>query len=595
MNHTHPFWALVAAAALLNLTACGSSSDTVAAAPPVTATASTLITGTAASGAPIIGKVTVKDSTGTQKTVDIEADGKYTIDVSGMTGPFLFRAVGNVGGREVSLASTATASDVGKTINITPFTDLVVANIAGMASAQFYDAPVFAKLTAAEIDAARNQLTTRLLPILNALGVEAGFDLLRSAFTADHTKFDAVMDVVKVTVDAATNKATIADLVNNTRIEDDLASKSDTTALPAPATALGTTVTDLIAINQVLKNITALFANGIPAASNAVLRNSLASDFMNDGASLEQFLSTDNLLSVENVGLKFLSATILERVDSNTLWVTLTGSDASGSWNDKVMFKAGSDGVWRLAGNRQIASIDVHSINDRWMGVTPPIFNRRLEFWVDSGASNTIQYASVSGPGLSQTIGLVRSASDDENFHIEGYSYTTSWINECGSLQETTPCVNFSQVPNDAVYTVTFYDHKNGTAWPETTTLVLPRPPVSNAEASANASAWFATPTPVSFLPSTYQNWADGSGITLTWSLPTDSSYRMSHFGMNAPTTVGSIPTTIAFRKNLTATQSSATLGNWSGVAPTSAPNYWLFTEGTYNRRFTTNSNYPSN
>ena len=42
-------------------------------------------------------KVTVKDSLGAQKTVDIEADGTYRVDVADMTGPFLFRAAGTVG------------------------------------------------------------------------------------------------------------------------------------------------------------------------------------------------------------------------------------------------------------------------------------------------------------------------------------------------------------------------------------------------------------------------------------------------------------------------------------------------------------------
>ena len=154
--------------------------------------ASTVISGTVAAGAPVIGNVFVKDSTGAVRgPVAIEANGSYRIDVSGMTSPFLFRAEGSVGGREVVLASAATAADVGGTINVTPFTDLIVANVAGTVASRFYDSPNFARLTPAELDAARQTLTARLLPVLRELGVQDGFDLLRSAFTANHQGFDA--------------------------------------------------------------------------------------------------------------------------------------------------------------------------------------------------------------------------------------------------------------------------------------------------------------------------------------------------------------------------------------------------------------------
>lgn len=65
---------LLAATALLIL-ACGGGGDEAPA-------RSTTLTGTAAAGAPIIGTVTIKDSTtptAQTKTVTIEANGKYTV------------------------------------------------------------------------------------------------------------------------------------------------------------------------------------------------------------------------------------------------------------------------------------------------------------------------------------------------------------------------------------------------------------------------------------------------------------------------------------------------------------------------------------
>ena len=75
----------IAVSSALLLSACGGGGGGGGG---TTAAASSVITGTAAAGAPIIGKVTVKDSLGAQKTVDIEADGTYRVDVADMTGPF---------------------------------------------------------------------------------------------------------------------------------------------------------------------------------------------------------------------------------------------------------------------------------------------------------------------------------------------------------------------------------------------------------------------------------------------------------------------------------------------------------------------------
>jgi hypothetical protein len=580
------------------LAACGgggsdSSSDSASITPPgtTTAAASTKISGTAASGAPIIGKVTVKDSLGAQKTVDIEADGSYTVDVAGMTGPFMFRAAGNVGGRDVSLVSIATAADFGKTINITPFTDLIVANIAGKAAAKFFDAPDFSKLSATEIDAARNQLTARLQPILTALGVNAGFDLLRSAFKADHTAFDAVMDVVKVSVDPETNKATIKELVNNTQIEDDLSKKDDNTPLPAPVAPLAGTVTDLVAINHVLDTITALFATSVPAADNADLRNAFTADYLDNGSTLTEFLSPNGLLSVENIGVKLLSAVILSRDGDSKIWITLSGTETNGkAFHDKVLFKKGTDGVWRMAGNRRLADIHVQAVNSHWMNNTQNVFERNLDFWVGSNASNTIQYVTIAGPGLKTPLGLIRSTTvSGSNFNVDGGQNQGSWVRDCASQGAVDPCVDFTQVTNDAVYTVTYYDNKVNVNPLGTDTLLLPRPPVSNADAQANVNAWFATPALDKFLPLFYNTLADGNGITIAWTNPTDSAYHVDNVGFNTQN--------INFHQDLIGTETSKLVGNWSGAAPTatnnSSPNFWINTKGPFNREFVTNAPYP--
>ena len=94
---------LIAAAIGVALSACGGGSSTPqnnspptggVPNPPVVPTVpeapkTSTITGVAAVGAPLTGTVTVKDAAGVSKTVGIGANGSYSIDVTGMTAPFV--------------------------------------------------------------------------------------------------------------------------------------------------------------------------------------------------------------------------------------------------------------------------------------------------------------------------------------------------------------------------------------------------------------------------------------------------------------------------------------------------------------------------
>ena len=161
-----------------------------------------IISGTAAAGAPVVGYVSVRDSSNkpqpVKTNIPIEADGNYSVDVTGLTAPYAFLATGTVGGRAVSLYSAATSADEGKTINITPFTDLMIRNIAATAVDAYLAGGGMANLTTAQLDAQRISLTTQLAPALTAMGLSSSIDLLRATFNADSTGLDRFMDVVKV-------------------------------------------------------------------------------------------------------------------------------------------------------------------------------------------------------------------------------------------------------------------------------------------------------------------------------------------------------------------------------------------------------------
>src|SRR5487761_2044927 len=167
-------------AGVLALAGCGGGGGGTAAVAPTPT--STIISGTAAAGAPIVGTVSIRDSSNNPQPVKtgipIAADGKYSVDVNGLTPPFAFLADGTVGGKRVQLYSAATQADVGGTINISPFTDLVVRNIAGTIATTLADAisSKLPNLTTTQLDAKVKDLTDKLTPVLQAAGLSTSID-----------------------------------------------------------------------------------------------------------------------------------------------------------------------------------------------------------------------------------------------------------------------------------------------------------------------------------------------------------------------------------------------------------------------------------
>lgn len=201
----------------LALAGCGGSSDPAPAPGPAT------LSGTAAVGALIANAtVTVKDSSSTtaDKTTTTSATGSYSVDVSGLTAPYILEVKGgtvNSVALAAPLYSAATAADVKGTINITPLTDLIVANTAQTKASECFtnfttviggSAPS-ARVTTANLNAAEADLEASLKKILTADGVAVNVDLLRTKFSANSTGLDLALDHLNVNVDPATAKAAV--------------------------------------------------------------------------------------------------------------------------------------------------------------------------------------------------------------------------------------------------------------------------------------------------------------------------------------------------------------------------------------------------
>ena len=177
----------VAAVALSALTACGgggggssgSTDGSGGGTVPVTPAAALAITGTAATGGPIAsGTVEAKCNAGTA-TGTTQANGTYSISVSGGAWPCLLRVTAPNGG--VVLHSVATSTGAAATANITPATELILAQLLGTAPASYYTSVVntpAATFAATVIANAQAQV----LALLKAAGVS--FDGLGDLITA---------------------------------------------------------------------------------------------------------------------------------------------------------------------------------------------------------------------------------------------------------------------------------------------------------------------------------------------------------------------------------------------------------------------------
>jgi len=315
----------------------------------------TSLKGTAAAGAPIIGTVTVKGSLGNTRSALIEADGNYNVDVSGLTAPYRLRAQGTVGGRTYKLHSYAEAADVGGNVNITPFTDLIVANAAGQIAAAYFESSAPTDLDPAELQAQEDALQAKLQTVLTALGVDSAINLLNSTFSADHSGLDAALDVVRIEVDEGLQVATITNLLESSSITDSVTDTEDNTeVLPADAGTITAGVSDIQLIANKFDALTAAFAGGLP--TQASIENIFSADFLDEDESRGEFL-TDITTDPRLIGLTFGSV-VVSNLDSIAGTAAVTGNVSLNGFVDPelITWLMGKDATlgWQIRGDQRI-------------------------------------------------------------------------------------------------------------------------------------------------------------------------------------------------------------------------------------------------
>lgn len=319
------------------------------------------LSGTAAGGAAIVGTVVVKGSLGEVKSSVIEADGTYEVDVTGLTAPYRLRAEGTVGGKSYRLHSYAETASAGNTVNITPFTDLIIANTAHQLAANFFESTADTTLDPDELDAQEDALQAKLQNVFDELGLDAAIDLLSSSFSADHSGVDAALDLISIETDE-NNIATITNLLDDSSIEDDItADEGDDVVITVVPGSIDTAVSDTVAIANIFTSFTNAFSEGIPSRED--IEGYFTDDFLNDDAGLNEFL-TDILTDPSMIGISFISLSVND-LDSDAGTARVNFKVALGNIIDpeaEEWFVVKDETLgWQLSGDQQI--VDLSSFN----------------------------------------------------------------------------------------------------------------------------------------------------------------------------------------------------------------------------------------
>ena len=589
-----------------------------------TAPAASTLSGTAAVGAPIVGTVTIKDSSTPFQTkeVTIAANGNYTIDVTGLTPPFMLRADGTAGGRSHSLYSAAVSADINGTINITPLTDLIVANVVGDIASRYFAGPNFSSLTAADLAAQETALRARLQPLLAAAGVGASIDLLRSSFAADRTGLDAALEVLRVDIVGGT--ATITNIISNQQITDNIASKTDT-IVPIGATGVATGLTEFQQIVARFDTFSALFATALPASNNATLLAMLDPFFLFDGDNTAAFLS-DLTSDPALVGVKFtnlalvpgsmtpIAAPTTVKVSFSIVFLGRTIGHVAPEF---TLNKAGA--VWKMAGNGRIASADAYTFA-RLQDVF--ITDTLQTNYIDTGLSIEIKapttaglaslintpvpngaayYAIVTGAGLpgagalyvsdfSQPGGSFYAAAGTQTAY-EGQN--TRRLNNFGHNQYPLSDAAIAAIGDNEIYTIKIY-HDGATAGANQTgndvllatyTSKLGKRPYLKTELSVASFAKITAPTQSAL--TTFAN--AGGTITVSWTLPPGAKWTELHYFRRGST--GFTSTDVRVSSGPTSASLTILSPADAGIGTVQNNGLTLFIEDSFGRELVTNYN----
>jgi hypothetical protein len=183
----------------LSLVGCGGDGSNDNSQPaPTPAPTSKVIIGTAATGAPINGEITVTDANGNTLSYIALEDGRFEFNKSKIVTPALIKAEGAAAGGSHKLYSAILNGE--SVANVTPFTQILISRVTGKPASEVYNNFDLYKdqITSKALQKAQEELKQVISPLLIAAGVADDFDLIGTQFDANYKSIDAVLDLVDI-------------------------------------------------------------------------------------------------------------------------------------------------------------------------------------------------------------------------------------------------------------------------------------------------------------------------------------------------------------------------------------------------------------
>jgi len=423
------------------------------------------ISGVAAAGAPIIGYVYLKDSTG--KTLGpnkILSDGSFSFDVSGLKSPFYLKAYGVVSGEYYELYSVTTTAGIA---NINPLTHLAVASAAGVTDpASVYEN--LKPITESELNNAVEMIIRKLQSLLQVYN--ANINPLKDKFNANHSGLDAVLDLLDINLNTVSGDVEIKDrTTGNTLTSGKITALSNFEPISSEAiNNLANKKDDLLALKDTFNSLINLINIKGFNLSTSDLNQYYATNYgINDGLDRTQKIDEDLKIFLGIVG-KIKGANFsLEFLDNSSDYkingIIYFTDGSFGFINEDGILVTKENGQWKFKGNGYKSMLDkFYPQSIKWLKADGSSkIESGFSISIADNGNNGLNHAIIKGDGLPSN-GVTLSKPTVDSFEL----YLDNTFQNSGMISDI---VNFyvlddsqiSLISDNAIYTVEIYYDNN--------------------------------------------------------------------------------------------------------------------------------------
>ncbi|PRP71155.1 hypothetical protein BUE93_08040 [Chromobacterium amazonense] len=397
--------------------------------------------------------LTVLGANGQTASVSVNSDGSYSnLDVSALTAPFRLQACGLV--NAVYTCHYAVAQSAG-TANVTSLTTALVTLASGSDAANIMTAGA---PSASALSSSQQTLQGALSQVLAASGLNSGADLTTTAFSANRTGMDKVLDAIAANT-GTNNGHTFVQLEgrfgSSNFYVDNSGSQSGSLSDSTLLNGLGL---DLTSISQIFSALNSAASSSSSAGTCATVLNNNAGlldpqftlsinqqslNASNFASSICGFLSQDGLLggSVANPTLRDCDFSGSDKTCTVGFDV-INGSAVQEGAEMAVVLRNGAT-AWKLLGQASPYEIHVNANVQRTLRVgvsnPQPSYYRAISFDISTsanGVSNAVQSAKVyqrnaAGTGWdSAPIATLSNAgcASQPRLTMQGSSCGSTWL-----------------------------------------------------------------------------------------------------------------------------------------------------------------------